>query len=95
MNLKNLLLLAAAASLSLAVVTGCQSSKSEQHDGMSASSKMVNTKCPYSGTEAEVEHMAMYNGEAVGFCCPMCEAKFNKSSDAEKAVIVAKAKAMK
>ena len=53
---------------------------------------LMNTKCPISDKDVDPEKTTEWNGKTVGFCCPMCEGKWDALSDEEKAQKLASAK---
>jgi len=46
------------------------------------SSKIWNKVCPVKGEEVDAESPTVkYNGKVYGFCCPGCDAKFQKNPE--------------
>lgn len=43
---------------------------------VAAALKPKNTICPISGTAVDLRYVAVYRGQAIGFCCPKCAEKF-------------------
>lgn len=43
---------------------------------VAAALKPKNTVCPISGTAVDLRYVAVYRGQAIGFCCPKCPEKF-------------------
>ena len=59
----------------------------------SGSMGVMNSKCPMTGEEVDSTSPTMdYKSGKVAFCCPGCEGKFSKLSDADKAAKVTAAK---
>jgi hypothetical protein len=54
---------------------------------------IVNARCPIMGGKPVTALTRDYNGQKVGFCCGGCPAQWDKLTDAEKNVKLAKAMA--
>jgi YHS domain-containing protein len=57
-----------------------------------AAGKVINTKCPVSGKDADAGFTATVDAKSVGFCCDKCLASFNKNPKKFADKIVADAK---
>lgn len=85
---------AASAAIDKAVATLKQMQANMQSES-AAQQKVCNTRCPIMGLPIDPAKVPenltrMYNGKKVGFCCPMCPAKWDKLSDQEKQAKLAK-----
>ena len=84
--------LAAAGSIVLTSLVGCNSNKKTAEAASDKSVALTNTKCPYSGGPVNPNVTSEYKGQTVGFCCAGCQGKWNKASDADKDAMLAKTK---
>ena len=73
-------------------LVGCKQNQKEAAAASDKSATLVNTKCPYTGGPVKSTVTAEYNGQVVGFCCPGCQSRWAKATDAEKDAMLAKAK---
>ena len=46
--------------------------------------RVLNTRCPISGEDADPGETVDFKGTKVAFCCPKCVKAWNKMSDADK-----------
>jgi hypothetical protein len=95
MSTRPILRLSAAALLVAAALTGCANNHKD-HASASAPAAgtmtMANTKCPYSNEPVNPSITSDYKGQKVGFCCAGCKGKWDGSTDAKRAEILAKTK---
>ncbi len=47
-------------------------------EGDPVAGKPINTICPLSGKEVDVNHTSAYKGQTIGFCCPICKQVFEQ-----------------
>jgi hypothetical protein len=88
---KRFALTAALGAVAMVSLVGCKNQK----DTSAASDKsttLVNTQCPYTGGPVKSTVTADYKGQTVGFCCPGCQGRWAKATDAERDAMLAKAK---
>lgn len=87
--MKNAILLGLA--VSAMVLGGCNNDKKASDDKAVDSKAMaMNTKCPFSGEPANGDVASEYKGQKVAFCCAGCKSRFDKASDADKAMLASK-----
>lgn len=78
----------------LALAMGCASDKGMSESKGDVKVVAVNMNCAMKpGSPVDPAVHETYKGEVVGFCCGMCQSKFDKMTDAEKDAAVKKAKA--
>lgn len=49
----------------------------EKKDEAKDAKKAINAKCPVSGKDVDPAAVSVYKGQAIGFCCGNCKAKFD------------------
>jgi YHS domain-containing protein len=49
----------------------------EKKDEAKDAKKAINAKCPLSGKDVDPNAISVYKGQAIGFCCGNCKAKFD------------------
>lgn len=60
-------------------------------ESVTLSAGPVNKNCPIMGKEVDVEAPTReFKGVSIGFCCPGCDRKWDKKTDAEKMTLLAK-----
>jgi hypothetical protein len=85
-------LVAVAGTVALLTLVGCNQNQKQSAAASDKSATLVNTTCPYTGGPVKSTVTSEYKGQMVGFCCPGCQGRWAKASDAEKDAMLAKAK---
>lgn len=71
---------------------GLGSCASDDHSTTQPMAQAMNTTCPMSGEPVDASVTSTYDGQTIAFCCTMCQSKFDRMSDSEKASTVSKIK---
>ena len=63
----------------------------QARESAALAAELVNKNCPIMGKEVDAETPTReFKGVTIGFCCPGCDRKWDKKTDAEKMTLLAK-----
>lgn len=77
--------------LTSATILFSSSAKALARESSEADGSHVNKNCPIMGKEVDAEAPTReFKGVTIGFCCPGCDRKWDRKTDAEKMALLAK-----